>query len=95
MNEEKLIVFTLGLSAIGLYTAFLPPVAEVATSYQTLDEKRVLREAEGIGTGLLVLVGAFASSLSHSAMPVLLAVILGAAMFGVYEYAMARIVSDK
>ena len=94
MDESKLIVFTLAIGSIGLYAVFLPPVSHVATTYQTPDEKRVLRETEGIGTGLLLTIGAVASSMTKSAVPLMLALFLGAAMFATYEYAMMRVVED-
>lgn len=92
--DEKLIVFSLAIGSIGLYGVFLPPVSQVATTEQSPDEKRVLRETEGIGTAMLLAIGAVTASLTKSALPLVLALFLGVGMFAAYEYAMMRMVRD-
>lgn len=95
VNDKDLIIFYMALSAVGLYAAFLPNVAELAANYQTPDERKVIREAELIGTAHLLIVAVITSSVAKSALPLLLALLLGGSMFATYEYALSRVPGDK
>ena len=94
-GEDKTVVFFLALGGVSVYGAFLPPVSEVAVNYQTPDEKAVLREAECIASGLLLAVAMFTAYLANTGWPFILAIVISAAMFGTYEYALARVAVDK
>lgn len=91
MDESKLIIFTVTVTGLHLYGAFLPPVSEIASAYQTDGQKQVLREAEFIGTGFLLVIAGMTSFFAKSALPFLLTVLIAGAMFGTYEYALARV----
>lgn len=94
-GEDKTVVFFLALGGVSLYGAFLPHVSEVAINYQTPDERRVLREAECIGSAFLLGVAFFTAYLAHTGWPFVLALVIGGSMFAVYEYALARVAVDK
>jgi len=92
MNNDNLLVFSIALGAIGLYSTFMPPVHEVVNGEQSNGEKQALREAEMIGTAHLLAVALIASFMAKSAMPLLLAAGLGVSVYLSYEYAMARVI---
>ncbi len=95
MNEKNLIIFSLAIGSVGLYSTFLPSLHQVATENQSADEKSVLREAEFIGTAHLLAVSLAAAYMAKNAIPVLIAVALGVSIFFSYEYAMARVVGGN
>ena len=95
MNEKNLIIFSLALGSVGLYSTFVPSLHQVAMDNQSTDEKSVLREAELIGTLHLLAVAGAAAYMAKTAVPLLMAVVLGASIFVSYEYAMARVVGEK
>ena len=95
MDESKLIIFTVSITGLHLYGAFLPPVSEVAINYQTPDEKAVLREAEFIGTAFLLATAGITAYAAKSALPLVLTALIATAMFATYEYALARVAKDK
>jgi hypothetical protein len=91
MDESKLLAFTMSITSLHFFGMFLPPVSEIALSYQSPSEKQVIREAEFIGALFLVTISAITSFIAKSPWPMALAVAASGSMYATYEYALARV----
>lgn len=94
MDEGKLVAFTMSITSIHFFGMFLPPVSDIALSFQTPSEKRVIRESEMIGAIFLVTISAITSYLTKSPWPLALAVAASGSMYATYEYALNRVPSE-
>ena len=90
MDESKLVIFSLAFGTIGLSAVFLPPVSELAKTSQSDGEKQVIHETELIAGAHILIVAGITSYMAKSAFPFWLAVLMSAAMFATYEYALRR-----
>lgn len=90
MNEDRLVVFSLAVSGISLYSHFMPNIAETVAVPQSDGEKKAIREAEILGLLHLLAIAGITSYYAKSSLPIMLALLLGASMFATYEYAFTR-----
>lgn len=90
MDDEIIIAVFMALEGVHAYSAFLPSIFTIETFVKTQDGKRRVREGELMASAFLGLLALSVSYLTKSHWPGLLALVAGAGMVGVYEYALAQ-----
>ena len=90
MDIDNKVIFSIFMALEGLhaYSAFLPSVMTIGTFVDTPEKVRMIREGEIVAT---VFLGALVLSVGvmvKSYWPVLMGVVAGGVMLGVYEYAL-------
>lgn len=90
MDDKIVISIFMGLEGVHAYSAFLPSVFTIKTFVQDDDGVRMIREGEIMASAYLVILAIAVGYITKSKWPVIMALTTGAAMIGVYEYAVAR-----
>lgn len=80
----------MALEGVHAYSAFLPSVFTIKTFVQDHDGVKMIREGEIMASVFLIALAITTSYLSKSKWPAILAMITGAGMIAVYEWALAR-----
>ena len=80
-------IFT-ALESAHAYSAFLPSMFTIRTFGGDEDCLRDIRQGEALATGFALLLGLVVSRLTKSGFPFLAAIVVSAAMVGIYEYAL-------
>jgi hypothetical protein len=90
MDDKIVISIFMGLEGVHAYSAFLPSVFTIKTFVQDEDGCKMIREGELMASTYLVVLAIAVSYITKSKWPAIMALVTGAAMVGVYEYALAR-----
>jgi Sec-independent protein secretion pathway component TatC len=90
MDDKIIISIFMGLEGVHAYSAFLPSVFTIKTFVQDEDGVKMIREGEIMASAYLLILAFAVSYLTKSKWPAIMALATGAAMIGVYEYALAR-----
>lgn len=86
MNSDTISASLLAVtSGVGLYTSFLPDMAEVRKAMPDDELSRDVRIGEVAATSLTVAIGVTASSLSKSVVPAMLSIVAAGGMIFMYE----------
>lgn len=80
----------MALEGVHAYSAFLPSVFTIKTFVQDEEGVKMIREGEVMATSYLLILALAVSKITKSKWPALMAIVTGAAMVGVYEYAVIR-----
>ena len=92
MNITDEVIFSIFMALEGLhaYSAFLPSIMTIGTFVDTPEKIRMIREGEVMATIFLVALSTSVAIMVKSKWPLIMALIAGVAMLGVYEYALQR-----
>lgn len=90
MDNTIVISIFMALEGVHAYSAFLPSVFTIKTFVQDDNGVKMIREGEIMASAYLVALAIAVSFITKSKWPALMAILTGAAMIGVYEYALAR-----
>lgn len=90
MDDKIVISIFMGLEGVHAYSAFLPSVFTIKTFVQDDNGVRMIREGEIMASAYLVVLAIAVGYITKSKWPVIMALVTGSAMIGVYEYALAR-----
>jgi hypothetical protein len=90
MDDKVVISIFMALEGVHAYSAFLPSVFTIKTFVQDEEGVRMIREGEIMASMFLVALALATSYLTKSKWPAILAMITGAGMIAVYEWALAR-----
>lgn len=90
MDDKIVISIFMGLEGVHAYSAFLPSVFTIKTFVQDDNGVRMIREGEIMASAYLIVLALAVGYITKSKWPVIMALATGAAMIGVYEYALAR-----
>lgn len=90
MDNTIVISIFMGLEGVHAYSAFLPSVFTIKTFVQDDNGVRMIREGEIMASAYLIVLAIAVGSITKSRWPVIMALVTGVAMIGVYEYALAR-----
>lgn len=90
MDDKIVISIFMALEGVHAYSAFLPSVFTIKTFVQDEDGVKMIREGEIMASTYLLALAIAVSFITKSKWPAIMALMTGAAMIGVYEYAVAR-----
>lgn len=90
MDDKMVIAIFMALEGVHAYSAFLPSVFTIKTFVQDENGCKMIREGELMASAYLIVLAIAVSYITKSKWPAVLGLITGAAMVGVYEYALAR-----
>jgi len=90
MDDKIVISIFMGLEGVHAYSAFLPSVFTIKTFVQDEDGCKMIREGEMMASVYLIVLAIAVSYITKSKWPAIMALATGAAMVGVYEYALMR-----
>lgn len=90
MDDKIVISIFMALEGVHAYSAFLPSVFTIKTFVQDNDGIRMIREGEIMASAYLVVLAIAVGVITKSKWPVIMALVTGITMVGVYEYALAR-----
>ena len=90
MDDKIVISIFMALEGVHAYSAFLPSVFTIKTFVATEEGKAMIREGELMASLFLLALAASTAYIAKSKWPFILAVLTGAGMLGVYEFALAR-----
>ena len=90
MNIDDKVIFSIFMALEGLhaYSAFLPSVMTIGTFVDTPEKVRMIREGELVATGFLAVLVTTVGFMVKSWWPVVMGLLAGVVMLGVYEYAL-------
>lgn len=90
MDDKIVISIFMGLEGVHAYSAFLPSVFTIQTFVQDNEGVKMIRQGEIMASIYLVVLAIAVGYITKSKWPVVMALATGAAMIGVYEFALAR-----
>jgi hypothetical protein len=90
MENDVIISIFMGLEGVHAYSAFLPSIFTISTFVQDEYGVQKIREGEIMASAYLIALALIVSKLLKSPWPAIIALATGAAMIGVYEFALAR-----
>lgn len=90
IDDTIMISIFLALEGVHAYSAFLPSIFTIETFVKTENGKARVREGELMASVFLAALAVVTSYLTKSKWPAIMALASGAAMVGVYEYALAQ-----
>lgn len=90
INDKLMVSIFMALEGVHAYSAFLPSVFTIKTFVSSNEGRDMIREGEFMASAFLLALAGVTAYLSRSPWPAIMAIVTGAAMVGVYEYALAR-----
>jgi len=90
MDDKVVISIFMGLEGVHAYSAFLPSVFTIQTFVQDNEGVQMIRQGEIMASAYLVVLAIAVGYITKSKWPVIMALVTGTAMIGVYEFALAR-----
>jgi len=90
MGDKVIISIFMALEGVHAYSAFLPSVFTIKTFVEDDSGIQMIREGEIMASAFLIALALATAYLTKSKWPAILALLTGAGMIAVYEYALAR-----
>lgn len=90
MDDTIIISVFMALEGVHAYSAFLPSIFTIETFVKTQNGKAKVREGEMMASVFLGALALTTAYLTKSHWPAVMALAAGAAMVGVYEYALSQ-----
>ena len=90
MDDTIIISIFMGLEGVHAYSAFLPSIFTIQTFVKTEGGKQKIRQGELMASAFLVALSAVTAYITKSYWPAVFALVAGAGMVGVYEYALSQ-----
>lgn len=90
MDDVIVISIFMALEGVHAYSAFLPSIFTIETFVKTEGGKQHVREGEMMASIFLAALAVTTAYLAKSKWPAIMALVAGAAMVGVYEYALSQ-----
>lgn len=90
MDDTIIISIFMALEGVHAYSAFLPSIFTIETFVKTENGKKRVREGELMASLFLGALAITTAYLSKSQWPAIMALVAGAGMVGVYEYALSQ-----
>lgn len=90
MDDTVVISIFMALEGVHAYSAFLPSIFTIETFVKTDNGKAHVREGELMASIFLAALALTTAYLTKSQWPAVTALVAGACMVGVYEYALAQ-----
>lgn len=90
MEIDNKVIFSIFMALEGLhaYSAFLPSVMTIGTFVDTPEKVKMIRDGEVVATVFLGALVISVGIMTKSYWPVIMGVVAGSVMLGVYEYAL-------
>lgn len=90
VDDKIVISIFMGLEGVHAYSAFLPSVFTIQTFVQDREGVKMIRQGEIMASAYLIVLAIAVGYITKSKWPVIMAFVTGAAMIGVYEFALVH-----